>query len=257
MLGSRVFALGFIPENEGIHLTHAIISAETSDQYGVHRIAIDAVLNPGNSGGPLVNRDGEIIAMNSEGNRNSAGFSYALPINEIIDRFESLRTGARITARSWHIGKYFKGATLHVSIADMTRTDELRWTALSGDSAPGSSNESAYRLIPTTAGNESRFCWTFHYNGRMSNIRLSPEQWARIRAISCVAAPACTLDRKRIVGVLSRPSYGLIALGPSGDCCQPNTGTGTPSTNDSPVGLTKGSGHKCINIAPATRIWNT
>ena len=183
MLGSRVFALGFIPENEGIHLTWALrISSGVrpgSPPFCVHRIAIDAVLNPGNSGGPLVNRDGEIIAMNSEGNRNSAGFSYALPINEIIDRFESLRTGARITARSWHIGKYFKGATLHVSIADMTRTDELRWTALSGDSAPGSSNESAYRLIPTTAGNESGSVG-FHYNGRMSNIRLSPEQWARM-----------------------------------------------------------------------------
>ena len=62
--------------------------------------------------------------------------------------------------------------------------------------------------------------------------------------------PACTLARKRIAGVLSRPSYGLTALrrGPNGDCCQPNTGTGTASTNDSPVGLTKASGHKCINI---------
>ena len=50
-------------------------------------------------------------------------------------------------------------------------------------------------------------------------------------SISCVAAPACTLARKRITGVLSRPSYGLTALGPNGDCCQPNTGTGTASTN--------------------------
>ena len=65
----------------------------------------------------------------------------------------------------------------------------------------------------------------------------------------------CTLARKRIAGVLSRPSYGLTALGPNGDCCQPNTGTGTASTNDSPVGLTKASGHKCINIAATTRIW--
>ena len=31
-------------------------------------------------------------------------------------------------------------------------------------------------------------------------------------SISCVAAPACTLARKRIAGVLSRPSYGLTAL---------------------------------------------
>ena len=153
-LGSRVFALGFIPEQKSITLTRAVISSETRDQNGVHRIAIDAVLNPGYSGGPLMNRAGEIIGMNSKGNEHSAGFGYALPMKEIFDRFESLRNGKNLTARSWHIGKYFKGETLHVSIADMTRTDELRWTAPFGESNQDSSDEIAYRLIPTSSGNE-------------------------------------------------------------------------------------------------------
>ena len=153
-LGSRVFALGFIPEQKSITLTRAIVSAETLDQNGVHRIAIDAVLNPGHSGGPLMNRAGEIIGMNSQGNRNHAGFGYALPMKEILDRFESLKNGANITVPSWRIGKYFKGETLHVSIVDMTRTDELRWTVPSEDSGAGSSDEDAYRIIPTMAGNE-------------------------------------------------------------------------------------------------------
>ena len=97
---------------------------------------------------------------------------------------------------------------------------------------------------------------TFHYNGRMSNIRLSPEQWARILDF-LRGRTGLYVGQEAIAGVLSRPSYGLTALGPNGDCCQPNTGTGTASTNDSPVGLTKVSGHKCINIAATTRIWNT
>ena len=153
-LGSRVFALGFIPEQKSITLTRAIISSETRDQNGVHRIAIDAVLNPGYSGGPLMNRAGEIVGMNSEGNEHLAGFGYALPMKEIFDRFESLRNGKNLTARSWHIGRYYKGETLHVSIADVTRTDELRWTAPSGELTQDSSDEEAYRIIPTLAGNE-------------------------------------------------------------------------------------------------------
>ena len=153
-LGARVFALGFIPEQKNITLTRAIVSAETLDQNGVHRIAIDAVLNPGNSGGPLMNRAGDIIGMNSKGNRNLAGFGYVLPMKEILDRFESLKSGANITARPWHIGKYYKGETLHVSIADVTRTDELRWTAPSGDSSLDGYDEDAYRIIPNFGGNE-------------------------------------------------------------------------------------------------------
>ena len=106
---------------------------------------------------------------------------------------------------------------------------------------------------------------TFDYNGCMSNIRLSPEQWARMldflrgRTGLYVGQEA---DCRRFVEavppvVAGGRLYGLTALGPNGDCCQPNTGTGTASTNDSPVGLTKASGHKCINIAATTRIWNT
>ena len=65
--------------------------------------------------------------------------------------------------------------------------------------------------------------------------------------ISCVAAPACTLGQahhfQRIAGVLSRPAKGLWINPRSGAQwrrCQPNTGTGTASTNDSPVAPDQG-----------------
>ena len=73
----------------------------------------------------------------------------------------------------------------------------------------------------------------------MSNIRLSPEQWDRILD---VAAPACTLARKRIAGVLSRPSYGLTALGPNGDCAS-RIRELEQRLQTIRVGLTKGSGN--------------
>ena len=76
-------------------------------------------------------------------------------------------------------------------------------------------------------------------------------------SISCVAAPACMSLRKKIASDLSRPFCGLTAPAPNGDCFRPNTGIGTVSINDSPVGLTKASGNRCFNISPATRTWNT
>ena len=76
-------------------------------------------------------------------------------------------------------------------------------------------------------------------------------------SISCVAAPACMSVRKRIASDLSRLCYGLTAPAPNGGCFRPNTGIGTVSINDSPVGLTKASGNRCCNISPATRTWNT
>ena len=76
-------------------------------------------------------------------------------------------------------------------------------------------------------------------------------------SISCVAAPACMSLRKKIVSDLSRLCCGLTAPAPNGGCFRPNTGIGTVSINDSPVGLTKASGNRCFNISPATRTWNT
>lgn len=64
-----------------------------------HFFHTDAAPNHGNSGGPMFNTNGEVIAINtgltsSPGNTGSVGIGYSLPINDakfIIDQF--LKTG--------------------------------------------------------------------------------------------------------------------------------------------------------------------
>ena len=59
--------------------------------------------------------------------------------------------------QSPNIGKYYKGRILHISVAAMERTDELRWwvpaAAQSGAAGDGT-DEQFYRLTPEDDGNE-------------------------------------------------------------------------------------------------------
>jgi serine protease Do len=100
-IGDAVLLIGN-PLGIGRSLSTGVISALNRDigetMYD-HFFQTDAALNHGNSGGPMFNVDGEVIAVNtgltsSPGNTGSIGIGYSLPINDakfIIDQF--LKTG--------------------------------------------------------------------------------------------------------------------------------------------------------------------
>ncbi len=87
-LGDEVFAIGN-PFNIGLSITKGIISAVRSTANGFNLdigelIQTDFVLNPGNSGGPLLNSKGEIIGINSAvflPKGTVTGISFAIPSN--------------------------------------------------------------------------------------------------------------------------------------------------------------------------------
>jgi serine protease Do len=57
-------------------------------------IQTDVAVNPGNSGGPLFNRDGEVVGINSQIFSRSGGYmglSFAVPINVAMDNVEQLK----------------------------------------------------------------------------------------------------------------------------------------------------------------------
>ncbi len=86
--------------------TQGIISALgrslPSDNY-VPFIQTDAAVNPGNSGGPLFNLDGEVIGVNSQIYSRSGGYqglSFAVPIDVAMEVVDQLKTGGKV-ARGW------------------------------------------------------------------------------------------------------------------------------------------------------------
>ncbi len=73
-----------------------------SDTY-VPFIQTDAAVNPGNSGGPLFNLQGEVIGVNSQIFSRSGGYmglSFAIPIKVAMQAAEQLKTQGYVT-RGW------------------------------------------------------------------------------------------------------------------------------------------------------------
>ena len=58
------------------------------------------------------------------------------------------------SSQSPNIGKYYKGRILHISVAAMERTDELRWTTSTRYPSQGAIDDPLYRLEPESSENE-------------------------------------------------------------------------------------------------------
>jgi len=84
-------------------LTTGVISAKqrritAPDGFSIKDvIQTDAALNPGNSGGPLLDARGRVIGMNSQlAVREGAGIGFAVPINTVEKVVEELRETGRV-----------------------------------------------------------------------------------------------------------------------------------------------------------------
>jgi hypothetical protein len=81
-------------------VTAGIISASARDTGDyLPLIQTDVAVNPGNSGGPLINMRGEVIGINSQIYSRSGGYmgiSFAVPIDEAMRVGEQLKTTGRV-----------------------------------------------------------------------------------------------------------------------------------------------------------------
>ncbi|MDO5624692.1 MAG: DegQ family serine endoprotease [Pseudomonadota bacterium] len=112
-VGEWVMAIGspFGLENT---VTAGIVSAKQRDTGDyLPFIQTDVAVNPGNSGGPLINMRGEVVGINSQIYSRSGGFmgiSFAIPIDEAMSVSEQLRASGRVTR-----------GRIGVQIAEVTR----------------------------------------------------------------------------------------------------------------------------------------
>lgn len=104
-VGEWVLAIGspFGFEHTATQGIVSALSRSLPDENYVPFIQTDAAVNPGNSGGPLFNTDGEVIGVNSQIYSRSGGYqglSFAIPINVAMSIAEQLRDTGYAT-RGW------------------------------------------------------------------------------------------------------------------------------------------------------------
>lgn len=74
----------------GINRTIKIEETETEGVYMEDLIQTDATINEGNSGGPLINTNGELIGINTVKISDAEGIGFAVPINIVKPILEKL-----------------------------------------------------------------------------------------------------------------------------------------------------------------------
>lgn len=99
-VGERVLAIGS-PFGLDNTVTAGIVSAKSRDtgEY-LPFIQTDVAVNPGNSGGPLINMRGEAIGINSQiysRSGGSMGISFAIPIDEAMRIVDQLKKTGRVS----------------------------------------------------------------------------------------------------------------------------------------------------------------
>ncbi len=78
------------------------ITGETTGGYPIANvIQTTAPLNPGNSGGPLLNHDGQVVGITTAIVSGSQGISFAIPSNTILREIESLVTEGSYNKHPW------------------------------------------------------------------------------------------------------------------------------------------------------------
>ncbi|MBE0571490.1 MAG: trypsin-like peptidase domain-containing protein [Ignavibacteriaceae bacterium] len=118
IIGEWVIALGnpfgLFDLNDKPTVTVGVISATgmnldaINNRYYLNMIQTDASINGGNSGGPLVNSEGQVIGMNTliftaGGNNGNIGLGFAIPINKVRRIVEELKEEGSID-RNFEIG---------------------------------------------------------------------------------------------------------------------------------------------------------
>ncbi len=100
--GDDIYAIG-APKGMAYTLTKGGISAKERKISGSSYIQIDAPINEGNSGGPLLNDAGQVLGVNTLKMSDSEGIGLAIPITRVCEYIKSL--GVELDANGNVVGR--------------------------------------------------------------------------------------------------------------------------------------------------------
>lgn len=91
------------------------IEEDENTSYMEGLIQTDATINRGNSGGPLINENGEVIGVNSVKITDAEGIGFAIPINVIKPIIESYKNEGEYTAATLGVFAYDKSIIPYIN----------------------------------------------------------------------------------------------------------------------------------------------
>ena len=74
--------------SDDLKFTQGIVSSLKGFENNTNQIQIDAALNPGNSGGPIVNTNGELLAVAVSGLTESQNINFGIKSKSVKDFLE-------------------------------------------------------------------------------------------------------------------------------------------------------------------------
>lgn len=259
-LGDEVFALG-APLGIEFTLTEGRISTlarQTDIAVPMLMLQHDAAVNPGSSGGPLVDAEGRLIGMNSQiadGSRMFVGIAYAIPtaelqrivqglIDETLPPFPTLGLTARPVDRqiAEALGTEAQGLLIDAvapgSLAEASGLNPGDILTAVSDTPLTTPGDFAFAIEAATAAGEAQLTLLRAGQPRTLTLSLTAEETAlRTREAPRLLAPATVT------------AYTLAALGVTLDA----EGTVTNLTDTSPAllaGLAKGDRILTVNGTP-------
>lgn len=87
--GDRIYVAGY-PFGMPFTVTEGVISAINQPMQGRNYIQTDAAVNPGNSGGPMLNDQGKVIAITTSKFNNADNMGFGVPVGMLVEEFEAL-----------------------------------------------------------------------------------------------------------------------------------------------------------------------
>lgn len=206
----RVSAPDLVPE---ISVSASTISAVRGGDAGERRVLqINGTVNPGNSGGPLVDQDGYAVGVIRARVRGDAGIAFAIPINLAKDFLESRGLDALMPSRRFRLSalQAFDGKGISLRLPDGF-----------GDTSPFRARvESDPELAGVALRIDRAFTrWTAK---RLEGSLLGPETFERLemeaagsQPVNRASGPPLLLGRANgtSAGRDVRMHYGIMELG--------------------------------------------